>query len=365
MPLTDQERFVACLTGRPVDRPPYWLFWGPWTTAWERWQREGMPFQDWTDVRAHFDADQAVQTVPVNCGPCPPFERQTLAEDEESFVWIDTWGIKRRNLKNCESMSEFLEFPVKNREDWERYRSERLRIDHPARLAGDWLARCRTWMAAGIPIQLGYFPDVTLFGGVRWLLGDEECLLAFYTMPDLVAEIMNHLTNLYLHVFERVLAAGVRVDVIHIWEDMSGRQGPLISPAHFRQFMTPQYAQIKALADRYDVPLMSVDTDGNPNLIVPPMMEGGVNYLFPLEVAAGVDANAFRARYPTLAFMGGFDKRAAARGPQAIDAELERLRPAVQQGRYIPEFDHLIPDDVSWESYRHYACRLRDLVGKR
>ena len=82
------------------------------------------------------------------------------------------------------------------------------------------------------PTVLGYYPDVGVFGRVRWLLGDEDGLAAFYTMPDLAHDIMEHVTSLYLTVFEKV-AQEVRVDVVHIWEDMCGRQGPLISPRHW------------------------------------------------------------------------------------------------------------------------------------
>jgi len=53
-----------------------------------------------------------------------------------------------------------------------------------------------------------------------------------------------------------------------------------------------------------------------------------------------------------------------AEGPAAIDRELERVRPAVEKGRYIPDLDHLIPDDVSWENYLHYVHALKRLVGK-
>ncbi|OQA41871.1 MAG: hypothetical protein BWY52_02434 [Chloroflexi bacterium ADurb.Bin325] len=41
--MNDRERFVNYMIGRPVDRPPFWLFWGPWDTTWERWRAEGMP----------------------------------------------------------------------------------------------------------------------------------------------------------------------------------------------------------------------------------------------------------------------------------------------------------------------------------
>jgi uroporphyrinogen decarboxylase len=94
------------------------------------------------------------------------------------------------------------------------------------------------------------------------------------------------------------------------------------------------------------------------------MMETGVNYLFPCEVAAGCDVNKMQTRFPGLGLMGGIDKRALASGPEAIDHELERIRPAVQHGRYIPDLDHLVPDNVSWENFQYFAFALKRLVGK-
>lgn len=362
--MTDRERFVKCCLGEKVDRPPYWLMWGPWQTAWDRWKSEGCPFENYDQLRASLGAESVPMTIPVNVGPCPARGATILEEDDKQYTFIDSWGIKRRNFKGHESMSEFLDYPVKGRDDWEAYKAQWLDPEHPERLKGDWLKISKGWMDKGVPVQFGSFPDLTLFGGLRWLMGDEECLLAFYTQPDLVRDIMEHLTVIYLTVLRKVIDAGVRIDVVHIWEDMSGRQGSLISPAHFREFMTPRYARITELRRKAGIPLMSVDTDGNPDGIVPPMMEGGVNFLWPMEAAAGADPNLFRTKYPALALMGGFDKRAAAIGPKAIDAELERLRPAMESGRYIVDFDHLVPDDVSYENFCYYAQALKRMVGK-
>ena len=131
----------------------------------------------------------------------------------------------RRDFKDRSSMSQFLEFPVKNQKDWEQFKEERLDPDHPGRLEGDWRQPCTEYVANDWPIQLGYYPDVGIYGCVRWLLGDEESLVAFHTMPDLVQDIMEHMTSLYLTVFAAVVRE-VRVDVIHIFEDICGRQGP-------------------------------------------------------------------------------------------------------------------------------------------
>ena len=260
-------------------------------------------------------------------------------------------------------MSEFLDFPVKNRRDWEEFKERYLDPDDPDRLNGPWREYGKEWMEKGFPIQLGDFPNAGVFGPFRWLMGDEEGLIAFHTLPDLVHEIMDHITHIYLTVFEKVVKE-VQVDVIHLWEDMCYRGGPLISPKMWEEFLGPNYRQIKAFALQHQIPVLSVDTDGDPERITPNMIRAGVNWLYPMEVAAGVDVNIWREKFPTLAFMGGIDKRTLAQGPAAIDRELDRIRPAVEKGRFIPDLDHLIPDDVSWENYVYYATQLKKLVGK-
>jgi uroporphyrinogen decarboxylase len=312
-------------------------------------------------VRAHFGADHPPLSLPANCGPCPRIEPTVLEEDADYTVYRDSWGITRRDYRHGESMSDFLDFPVKTRDDWEQFKATYLDPKHPDRLAGNWRALGAAWMARGVPIQLGYYPDVGVFGTLRWLLGDETGLIAFHTMPDLVHEIMDHMTTIYLTVFEQVVRE-VRVDVIHLWEDMCYRNGPLISPQHWQAFMGPNYRRVKAFARAHDIPILSVDTDGNPALIAAPMVQAGVNLLFPMEVAAGCDVNTWRKAHPTLALMGGIDKRALALGPEAIDAELARVRPAVEAGCYIPALDHLVPDDVPWENYCYYARALGELI---
>jgi len=77
--------------------------------------------------------------------------------------------------------------------------------------------------------------------------------------------------------------------------------------------------------------------------------------MWPFEVAAGCDVNEVKAYYSELAMMGGIDKRSLAVGYEAIDCELERIKPVVEKERYIPETDHSIPDNVSWDNYRYFA----------
>ncbi|MHC4252736.1 MAG: hypothetical protein ACYS9X_26760 [Planctomycetota bacterium] len=62
--------------------------------------------------------------------------------------------------------------------------------------------------------------------------------------------------------------------------------------------------------------------------------------------------------------MGGLDKSALARGREAIDRELAKVPFMLESGRYVPGLDHGVPLDVSWDDYRYFYDRLRELIWK-
>ncbi len=51
-----------------------------------------------------------------------------------------------------------------------------------------------------------------------------------------------------------------------------------------REFMLPNYKKIKAFAKKHDIPVISLDTDGNCSELVPLFMEAGINLIFPLSM---------------------------------------------------------------------------------
>ena len=111
--------------------------------------------------------------------------------------------------------------------------------------------------------------------------------------------------------------------------------------------------------------LGQVDCDGNPHVIVANWIEEGVNIMFPIEVGAGADPAAWRQEFgKDVLLRGGIRKHAVAEGGAAIDAELERMRPLLEQGGCIPHLDHLVPPDVSYANYCTYLEKKRALIGR-
>jgi uroporphyrinogen-III decarboxylase len=357
--MTCGERIVKCLAGEPIDRVPFGVGLGfaPWGEAMERWRREsGKPD---LNLRQEFGFDGSFALPKVMQGPHPPFERIVLEETAASIVVRNERGITVRQLKNSSNMPDWLDYPVKTDDHWEKLKCERLRLNDPTRIQEDWSAFRARLRDTGEAVQFGAFPW-GIFGTVRDFLGAEEVLLAFYDRPAVVHDMMNHLTTLWIELMQRV-ASEVRIDHIHIWEDMSGRQGSLISPDMIERFMMPCYDRIAAFAASHGVRLVSVDSDGDCSQLVPIMMRHGINVFFPFEVQAGNDVRRYREQYPTLGILGGLDKLALIDGPRAIDGEIDKARWMIQRGRFVPMFDHLIPPEVPWEHFRYAVLRLKDV----
>jgi uroporphyrinogen decarboxylase len=255
-------------------------------------------------------------------------------------------------------MPDFLDYPVKSPDDWEQLKRERYQM-RDDRIQQDWDAFRERIRTTGEAVQVGVFPW-GVFGTVRDLLGAEEVLLAFYDYPAMIHDMMTTLTDLWIAVYERV-AAQVQIDHIHIWEDMSGRQGSLISPAMVEEFMMPCYDKIVAFARAHGVRVISVDTDGDCAQLVPIFMKHGINMMFPFEVAAGNDILAYRRQYPTLGIIGGLDKRALAGTRADVDREIEKCAAMLKLGRYVPSFDHLIAPDATWDNFKYAAEQIRAL----
>lgn len=360
--MTNRDRIIRTLQCEEADRPPFGVGLGfcTWGSTLARWKEES-GISD-LNLEEYFGFDRGFATVPADYGPNPGFPAEILEEDEEFVTKTDYRGLTVRNRRDGGSMPEFLDYPVKSPEDWARYKNERLTFDGDARLSkvGDFIT---SHAQVDAPIQIGQFPW-GVFGTPRDLLGAEELLVGFYTQPEIIRDMMQTYTDLWLKLFSAV-AARLQIDHIHIWEDMSGRNGSLISMEMVEDFMMPCYDRIADFGTRHGIPLISVDSDGLVDELVPVMMRHGINVFWPFEVQAGNDIVKYRESYPTLGIMGGLDKNALSEHAtkQAMHRELDKAETMLSGGGYIPGFDHQIPPNVPWSKWRWFMRSLSKLIG--
>ncbi len=357
--MTHRERMIAFFTGEPVDRVPFLCQWGPWEETHRRWKREGMKNDgDWY---AMFGFDSGGMDTGVNFGLCPAFEREQIGEDDEHITFRDEQGVLQRTRKDGTSMSEWLDYPVKDRATWEQHK-RRFDPDSPERFPADWDTRVEKLRDPEGLIGVGFYP-YGFFAGARTMMGAEASMVAMAEDPDLIEDINTTLCDLWCTLIERI-AHETHIDAVHAWEDMAFKSGSLISPDMFQRYLTPYYQKVMGLAEQRGAKIRLVDSDGHMHALTPLFLDAGLTGIFPYEVQAGNDVARLLKSYPNLHALGHIDKRAMARDRAAMDAEIERIRAIVDTGRFIPHMDHGIPPDVSWENYEYMVWRWKELVGK-
>jgi len=368
--ITDRQYRV--FTYQRVDRVPDGEF-GYWPQTIRRWLKEGLPAEMESEKNQMFSGkldrffgfDEG-HNCGINTRPHmnPVFEEKILERRGDSVIMIDNSGCTAQRYQNDveeSSIPHYIKFPVETPDDWPAMK-ERFRLDDPTRARP---AQEVEDLRRGV--KEGRYVDVLFtgfYGQLRNWMGMENLSMAFYDYPDMIRDMVEHWAELCARSLES-LPPDIPIDQVGWWEDMASKSGPLVGPALFREFLQPGYHRVMEVAKKRGCVLGWVDCDGNPHDLVPNWLEEGVNIMFPLEVPAGVDPYAWRREFGMdLRLKGGIAKEALVRGGAAIDKELERIRPLLEQGGYIPHLDHLVPPDISYRNYCEYLEKKRRLIGK-
>ena len=355
--MENRERFNRVMRYQSVDHPPL-LAPGPWVSTRRRWEREGCPAG--VDLHEYFGLPPfRLASVGIDTLMIPPFKEIILEDKGEFVIKIDRHGARVRNFKEEDSMPEFLEYAIKGQESlpWLR---EKFELKAPGRVTPDWLAKARQVRERG---GLLFINGGMYFGFLNEHMGTEHLLVAYFDDPAFIHAV-NELQCSACEFALNTALPEFKIDCVAYHEDMAYRNGSMISPAMFREFMTPYYKRIQAIAVRHGIDLQFLDSDGNVEELIPLWLEVGINILTPMEVAAGMDVVRLRKKFGReLRMFGGFDKRILAAGKKQIRAELERLRPLIEDGGYIPGIDHGTPPDVSWVNACCYVETLKGMFG--
>jgi uroporphyrinogen decarboxylase len=326
---------------------------GYWKRTIEIWHGQGLPPDCETnaDVERHLGLEgiSIIPTLPVQNGPCPPFEEKVIEVRGGRRIIRNEDGVLCEMTESDTSIPRYLRYTIESRADWERLRRERLDPEAPGRI-GNAAAAVAEARAAGLPVR---FNAGSLYGWLRNWMGLEVFSVALLTEKDWVEEMMEHLTILTLALVEKALP-GLEADVAWWWEDMAYNHGPLLSPRLFRELMVPRYARITAALRRAGIEANVLDCDGRIDELVPGWLEAGINVMFPVESIHSDPLRLSRNHGDRLLMIGGVNKMALIEGRGAIGREIERLRPLVERGGYIPCVDHRVPPDVNYANYLYY-----------
>ena len=372
MELSSRERFLRTLDYKSVDRVPYHSM-GLWQQTLERWMAEGLGQVARTEFMVgasgmvcgseYFGLDRW-EYIDIRLDAQPYFKEEVIEETDRYRIFIDQEGATQRIIKDDENLRGvrgYIDHPAKTREDWARFK-KRFDPTTPSRYPFYWEEKVKAMADRDYPtiLPMNSASAFGLYSFLRRCMGTEEACVAFYDDPSFAEELLDFYTDFTTETIHHCLHE-VKVDCYNIFEDMAGKGGPLVSPSIFKQFLMPRYKRIIEFLNKHGVKWISMDSDGDMWALIPLLIESGINILWPMEIASGMEPLEARKKYGRdLRLWGGLDKRVLAGSREAIEHEVLRKVPALlKDGGYIPFLDHDPHPDIPLDNFYYYLEILR------
>lgn len=389
--MTAKERFKSICAFERKNDPYIWSV-DSWYEAFERWITEGMPVKNLDnkiELNMHLiGPEDEIEGIKPNAiiygiGKChnppwivavdPMFEPKIIEEDEIHVTKVEYDGtiVKRRKIGD-NTIPQVLDYPVKDKKTWEEFK-KRLDPYSPGRWPANWEIMSQDTLEWPVRKEMDGkhfkhrdFPlgmlSLSLYGNVRNYMGVENLSITFYDNMPLVLEMMDWQVHMSMEMLKKVYAAGVTLEWVWIWEDMAFNKGSLVSPKFVKEQMVPRYKPVVELLRNNGCDALILDCDGNCEELIPLWLESGINGLYPIERAAGMDALKLRKQYgKNLIIIGNIDKRELAKGKAEIDRQLEDVRELLKYGGYMPNCDHHIPPNVPYRNLVYLINEIRKM----
>ncbi|MCL2719715.1 MAG: hypothetical protein FWD47_00055 [Treponema sp.] len=360
--MNNREIFLSVMRFEQNKKMPIVHF-GYWDETVEKWKQEGhvKERESWNDVSVKQGFDFGFGDC-FSGYPClyPPFETKVIKElPDGSRHVLNFQGVIELQKPGVVSIPTEIGHILTDRKSWEKEFLPRLKFNED-RYDFNWF---KNYLSGDYPhgLYAGSLYGIirNWFGivGLSYIAADDE---------ELYDEVINTVCNLVFDnmkfVLEKSVSLGIQFDYIHFWEDICFNTGPLVNPKVFAEKVGPYYKKITELGKQFGINFFSLDCDGKIDSLLPVWLDNGLNIMFPIEVGTwGASIKPWREQYGNAVLgVGGMDKRIFACGKKEIDMEIERLKPLVALGGYIPCPDHRIPPDAQWDTVKYYCQKMRE-----
>jgi len=314
------------------------------------------------NVAPVFGLEPYLTKFPVDYSPM--YETVVVDKTDTHIIYKDSYGVLNKNDIHITSLPMELSHPVTGWDSWNTYKEGYSPGTIAKRLPPNFDQLAKTLKDRDFPIRLGG-TNGGFLGFPRQIMGITGYMIKLHDDPALIHDICDTFLNFLISYYSAIIEK-VDIDCILIWEDMAGKSGSLISPAHFKEFLAPRYRAMVDFARNAGIDIVITDSDGYVEQLIPLIADTGVTGMYPFERAAGNDLLRIRAAYPNFQIMGGFDKRVLFDGAthKEIDDELAIIEKMLSYGRYIPHVDHFVSMDCTWANFTYYRGRLNEIIEK-
>ena len=361
--MTDRERFNRQMHYQSVDRC-FNMEFGYWKDNFFQWDifvNNNIKTNDDADTFFAFDRIKAISGENFMC---PPVEEREIEVSGNKRVIINSEGLLAEVplVDGGSSIPHYLKSSIETPDDWKRIKENHFNIKDPGRIIDVDALKNAIGGEEDRDFPLGVNCG-SMIGKVRDMLTFEGLAYAIYDYPEMVEDMVETCCELVEYSLDQLLPS-FRFDYASGWEDICFNYGPIVGVNFFRDVVTPRYKRISKKLTASGIDLWYTDCDGDVRPILPYLLEGGINCLFPFEVNSCTHPGELLDKYQgQLRIMGGVDKMALGKGKEAIKAYLVSLEKYVGRGGYIPFCDHRCPPNVKVDDYLYYLDLKEKMFG--
>ncbi len=320
--MNSRERFRQTMESGHPDRVPYFEE-GLRREVLRAWRKQGLARE--ADLATMFKTDR----------------REELILDVDPHPYPKKWPQSRDELQSY---------------------ARRFDPQDPSRLPENWrkvlaAAQVRDYVLM-LRVHHGFFLSMGVDGWRRF----HELMVQIHNSPGLISGMMQIQGECAAVMTEAILQNGT-IDAAVFSEPIGDNHGPLISPKMYADLVLPGYQPILEVLRRHNVGVVILRTYANCRLLIPVLLENGMDCLWACEVNPQVmDYRSLRKEFGGhLRLIGGIDLDVLRKDKNAIRAEVEqKVPPLLAQGGYVPLADGRVREDITFENYVYY----RELLEK-
>ncbi len=326
-----------------------------WPETIEKWHREGLPAN--VDPLDYLCMDRFLF---LSYDDTLGLKERILEETEKTIIKVDSDGATFKYWKKVYAPPMPLDFLIKSRDDWLRYR-EHLKPDEK-RLGKDFVKKYEELRRRDGFLCLSQREPC--WKVLAALMGMTRGLMMMHKDPGLVCDMMDIYTSLLLEMYEIITDKGMEIDGIWLRGDLAYKNGMLFSPRLYDDLLYPHHKRITDFFRSKGIPVIH-HIDGDVRQYIPLIIKSGFSAVQPLESRANNDVRELKEKWDTkICFIGNISVEALSRSRKQVEEEVRsKVLKAKEGGGYIFHSDHSIPPTVSWENYI-YAIKIAKEVGQ-
>jgi uroporphyrinogen decarboxylase len=269
--MNSRERVMAVFNKQIPDRVPMFNFWMD-----ENVLKKIDANISWPDFCVREDLDIIVVDM----------DHDVEVLDENNGIFKNEWGVIRKRA--TEKITIPIDGPIKTTQDLKKYTPPDPTDINRLYSLREIVKNYKSKKIIAMHIHDAFNIPWYLRGGIDRLLID------YYDNPQLSRDLANISTDYYLEIVKQALHIGA--DIFIIGDDYAYKNGPLMSPKNFEDFILPGLARIVSEI-KENCSYCIKHTDGDITPIIDMIISSGIDALHPIEPNVGMDIAEIKQKY--------------------------------------------------------------------